>query len=507
MMVSFEQFLCESTFSKESWETNRHNYAHDVIVDLLAGKKIKLTLEGPKDNKVPITVDGRNYVTIDDFDKQTIEKISKAPKSFSHHDFNDAFKRKIDGKTSKNIWSFLEKSVYSKSTKGADTNGEELAVCVCVDALTHGIKDLDNFDFSDYECSNMITDVVNARYVELAKQTLTNPDWRSAVIKTAKHIVKTFPMIGSYYCQYHTAVYDSLRKNAVNALKRSSYKGLTEDKWNPADVIYTKKPTIQVPKTLIIADYNNWFNQQDFIAISLKKSDKDALHGSVSLGNIIKNQKLISTPKGGNDVLELADIDLSGALKSYSTVNQALPDIKKALQVLSSSPIAKLISIGGAKKGITDKFFDFVKRGSATKQELDQYTKETKFAAESFLKSTPQTLNFLASISKLGITKVIDLIQTIYLIAASSANFSSKYYKASADYCKPIIQGSTHVVVNDILIPIDGTAKVIFNVNVNGNNFKLDARSKSSKTQFMIIHNSVSKSNYQPIKNFINDFK
>lgn len=513
-MVSFEQFLSESTFGPDSW--GKHQYAPDVLKDLLTGKKLKLTIKD-KGTK-PITVNGNGYVTIDDFDKQAIEKIAKNPKSYTYTDFNNAFKSTIDHsvkRSEKSIWQNLEKTVYSKSTKADDTNSEEMAVCVCIDALTHGVKDPNDFDFTEYQCSDKITSLVNPKIIDLAKQRLNDPGWRNAVIKTANHIIKAFHNIGEYYCQYQTDWYKKIRTNATKALRNSSYQGLAPDKWNPADVIYTKKPNIDIPKTLIIADYNNWFNQlvenKEIVPISLKKSDSGAQHGSVSLGNIVKNWKLVVGDKHSKDILNLADVDISSADKSYTNINQALPDIKKDLKILSTSPLASVIKIGGEKGGVNSKFFEWIKQGKPIdKQALDDYnsTLKSKIVVDTFLQSVPQPLNFLASISKLGIEKVQDIIQTIYLIAGSNATFSSSYYKASADYCKKITQGSTNTVkLTSIAICVDGTSRVTLLCNVDGNNYKFVIRGKGGKPQFLINHEDLKSVNYQPIKNFTNDFK
>lgn len=456
-MKTFEQFcLMEAAkvtgnFDPGDWPKHNNKYSLAVINDLLDGKQV-------------VRADGKDPLTIDDFDKQKLIDIKDHIDTASNKDFNIAYKHQSDSKV---IWSKILKRPYSKSNAAEKVPGGEAAVLVYVDMIAnnHDVNDLASYKPSKRFHSD-------PKYIKDAVDVLsTDKSWQRSALATARHILEKLPQLKSYHIYYRDKDYDGIR---ALANKLGQFEG-RYDRWNPADVFFAKNGAVPIkaPYNENIVDLNNYIGaQEDIIGISLKKGDNDAMHGSVGLGTMLKKLP-----------------QLKVAMKKYKTVSDSFATMYEQLKALQKSPIANLIKCTGADSEVFKKI-------------VNHDTSDVKLKNGTLINSVPNVLQFVVSGSS---DKDIfnDAIQLCYLWAASRTPTSCSHYKASASGCKLVdMKTSIDFKLDEIIIPLNGNSRVQFNVTVDGNQWSLIARAKQEAAfpQFVIEHGRARAAGAIPIK-------
>ena len=445
--------LTEGAFKTVDYPKHDFKYAKAVIDDLFAGKKLPLG----KSNQ---TVD------INDFDKDALKRIRDDVTNSTLNDFNNAYQGSL-----RSIWSKIEKSPYSKSHANEDITGGELAVLVYIDALTSN-QDVD--DIAKYTpTKRMFTD--SKLLDNVVTLVSTNRSWQKSALATAKAIISKIPQAKTYELHYRDKWYNYLRELGN---KLGGFDGRL-DRWNPSDCFLIKKGTMPPSADNIenIVAYNTYIGKgEDVIGISLKKSDQKAMHGSVSVGTMIKNLK-----------------QLNMVMSKYKDVKSTFPVVHKQLKQLQSSKIADLLYCSGINSDIHRRI----------NGENDQ--EDIKLKNGTFVNSIPNVLQFLIACSN-DKDLFIDTVNMCYLWAASRAPTSCSFWKASENGCKFVdVHTAVDFKLNKVVIPLDGSSRVTFNITVDGNDWSLVARAKqeSGFPQFVIEHKQLKNASIKPIKQVV----
>lgn len=443
--------LTEGAFKAEDWSKHDFKYSKAVIDDLLAGKVLALG-------------NSSQTISIDDFDREQLIKIRTNIDSTSRDDFNKAYRGSLS-----TIWSKIEKKSYSGSRVNEDVTGSELAVLVYIDAITsnQNIDDIANYKPTkrmqcDPKLINNVVDLITR-----------DKSWQHSCLNTAKAIISKIPQAKTYQLHYRDKVYNTIRETGA---RLGGFNGRL-DRWNPADVMLIKKGAfpIDAQYTGNIVDYNNYIGKcEDVIGISLKKSDKSAMHGSVSLGTMLGELK-----------------QLNVAVKKYKDVKSTFPVVHKQLKKLQTSNIADLIYCTGVNSEVYKHIV------------ADDDNEDVKLKNGTFVNSVPNVLEFLIAS---GSNKDVfaDICNMCYLWAASRAPKSCNYYKASENGCSLIdIHTAVDFKVNKVVIPLDGSSRVTFDITVDGNRWSMVARAKQERgfPQFIIEHGQLKTTKLQAIKN------
>ena len=445
-------------FERGDWSKDRdgisNKYPTLVIRDLFDNNSVKLD---------PKFASLAKSVSIDDFDKNALTKIRNNVRGSTVDDFNAAYKGKINA-----LWTKLDKLPYSHSKATENVIGSELGVLVYIDAIT---SNQDPNDLTSYIptnrlfCDSKLLDDVNALQSR-------DSSWRQSCIKTAKAIIAKLPQVKHYEMHYRDKVYNGIRKLGAQLGGLGNH----FDRWNPGDVVFVKKGAYPIKSqyTGNIVDYNNYIGKcEDIIMVSLKKEDDGALHGAVSLKTMLSNLP-----------------QLSVAVDKYNSVQATFPVIHKQLKKLQNSNISSLLYCTGVNSEIH----------KLINAEDDKNPAKVKNGT--FINSIPNVLAFLVAAS--GDKEVFkDICNMCYLWAASRTPQSCNYYKASANGCKLIdMNTSIEFKLDKVIIPLDGSARVTFNLLVDKQPWSMIARAKQEQgmPQFMLNTGNRSLSGARPIK-------
>lgn len=353
---------------------------------------------------------------------------------------------------------FVKTGLLSLKTSGSNkTELQEVAVLLYLD---NDLKRLDNYVPS----KNL--NVKNPRVVE---DTLTflrnNKDWDESTSSCAFLIAKQFPKYKQYELHRGSDLFNEIKR------KGSKLSGINADKWNPSDIFLIKNSS-NVLKMINdidnIMDYNNYISQfDDVIGISLKKGEREALHGSISLDNVIKTSAL-------GQKLNIND--------DFDIIKE---NLKLQLNQIKSSPMADLVFLSKTvSKNINDN--------------IDNLNP----SSSNFKKSLPLGIEFLTRICN-NIDKTNETIKYAYLTAVSKHPLSCSYYKADDGHIKLFNnKNNFDFKLEKIIIPLNGDTNVIFLLSINNEPIKLQLRSKGSKPQFMVIKTNLPKVNIENIRNF-----
>lgn len=442
--------LTQGTFKSEDYDKHQFKYSKAVIDDLLAGKKLRL---GKSDQTV----------SIDDFDHQKLIDIRKDIENTTRQQFNDAYHGKLT-----TIWSKIAKKPYSGSHANEDITGSELAVLVYIDAIIskQDVNDITNYKPTDrLHCDPKLIDNV----VMIIS---TDKSWQRSCLATAKAIISKIPQAKTYQLHYRDKVYNTIRELG-NRL--GGFKG-KYDRWNPADAMLVKKGAFPINNeyTSNIVDFNNYIGKcEDVIGISLKKSDKEAMQGSVSLGTILG---------------ELPQLKV--AVTKYKDVKSTFPVVHNQLKKLQNSKIADLIYCSGVGSDVHKRIV------------ADNNADDIKLRNGTFVNSIPNVLEFLIAACD-DKDVFIDICNMCYLWAASRTPKSCNFYKASESGCKFVdVHTAVDFKLNKIVIPLDGSSRITFDITVDGNYWSMIARAKQERgfPQFVIEHKQLKTTALKPIR-------
>ena len=247
---------------------------------------------------------------------------------------------------------------------------------------------------------------------------------------------------------------------------------LNPDKWNPSDIFLIKNSS-DVVKHLDsidnINDYNTYFSEfKDIIGISLKKSDKEALHGAIAL----------------ESVMSLKDSNHK-KLKIVDNMVEIKTNLKTQLKELRESQLSDLIFISKFQsKNINDN--------------IDSLTP----SSANFKKSLPLGIAFLTQNCN-DVKSFLDLIKLAYLTASSKHPLSCVHFKADDEHISKIVnEEDFNFKFEKIIIPLNGDTNIIFAININNEPIKLQLRSKGSRPQFIIVKTDATKGEFKNIKEF-----
>lgn len=448
-MLNFNQFtiLNESKFNTNDYPKYGGKYPSRVIQALLDGKPVKLH-------------DSDETITIDDFDKHSLEKILDDVEHTTYEDFNNAFNGKIRA-----IWSKIEKTPFrdNKKTGGDSTAASEAAVIVALDLYAHN-KTID--DLSDYQKSNSVH--VSDKDVAKAVNLLTSDKkWRKSINGIVHNIVKSITHdISKYEFHYGDDLYHAIIRTGATL---AGFDVTTRDRWNPADIFLVKKGVTSIPsyaKTNIVA-FNEWVGKcDDVIGISIKKGDVAAQHGSIGVGRAVD---------AINKLDDLPNLDAS--VDNFKTVKASLPTIRKQLQTIKQSAVSKYFYVTGTDSQLY----------KALVGETDDHG---QLKNNTFQSAIPMALQFFVSASKTP-KQFEDVIKMCYLYAASRTPTSCNFWKVGQEHAVFVDQKTAvDFKVLKVIVPLNGNSTILIECNVNGNRWFITCRSRRENTKplFSIEH-------------------
>lgn len=448
-MLNFNQFLIlnERAFSTNDYPKYGGKYPSRVIQALLDGKPVKLH-------------DGDKSITIDDFDKKALENILDNVEHTTYADFNNAFNGNIRA-----IWSKIEKTPFrdNKKSGGDSTAASEAAVIVALDLYQHN-KTID--DLGDYQKSKSVH--VSDKDIAKAVNLLTNDkQWRKSVNGIVRNIVKVIGHeLSKYEFHYGDDLYHAIIRTGSTL---AGFDVTTRDRWNPSDIFLVKKGITSIPsdaKTNIVT-FNEWVGKcDDVIGISIKKGDVAAQHGSIGVGRAVD---------AINKIEDLPNLD--AAVENFKTVKASLPTIRKQLQTIKQSKVAKYFYVTGTQSQLY-------------KALVGEAEDHGEIKNSTFQSAIPMTLQFFVSASKTP-SQFEDVIKMCYLYAASRTPTSCNFWKVGQEHAVFVDQKTAvDFKVNKVIVPLNGNSTILIECNVNGNRWFVTSRSRRENTKplFSIEH-------------------
>ena len=398
-------------------DLSKHNfkYIREVLQDIKSGTKIK--------------VDGKMVLLPDNIDIKEIEKLIKAGKE-------QPLDKYIRSQNTL-LWTKVDKSKYSKikSTGGSDkTSLQEVGFLLALDSLVNSKKTL---DLATYLPSKKLK--TKASYKDVVNFLAENDDWYKASIDGAEKVAGNFKQLTSYEFHHDTTEFNKIRKLGKKLSGLSN-----EDKWNPADVYLIKR--LNLPTDNII-EYNEYiFSDGDVIGISLKKSEKEALHGAVAL-NVIS--EMFKGPKYSAKFTELDD--------------KCQANITKNVKALKKSKIPVFIHADDAR--------------------LSHTIPAIKPESKNYFKSVPVALEFLAD----NTDKIEEIAKAAILSAMSISPLSCAHWKLQGGDLSIMPSGQQLVEIIRLRIKLNGDTDTLIDFKFNKKQMKLQLRSKGSLPQFIIV--------------------
>lgn len=336
--------------------------------------------------------------------------------------------------------------VKEGSTKGS-ADLQEIGVIIALDCL---INQIDIQDYEKFKNKNVYVNN-NEQIINSINFLINNKNWSTQCFKSAELIFKNVKNIKNYEFHQSSKLFNEIRKVG------KELSGLKEDKWNPSDIYLVSKHGFKSPSSFKnIIDYNNYISSDtDFIGISLK--GEKALHGSFALSNIKK-------------MLKLNFDDSYWNIKDYTLDNKQKEKILHAFKLLKSHKFSKIYVFNNKSNNLRDCINNF------------------NIKSDVWGKSYPQVLQMLASLKQDD-----DLHKLAYLAYCGASSILPQ--ACNHNKCTPSkfyrVENGLDISKFDLIrcrIPLNGDMGIIFDVCVNGKIQKLQARSKGSASQFMIIN-------------------
>lgn len=431
----------ERAFNKIDWPKHNNRYGAAVIDDLLSGKNV-VCVPGSRTHVTSITKS--------DFDVDQLKAIRSDLANKTVDDFNHAYKDP-DAK----IWTKIEKTPYSGKRGNERSDSAEVGVAIVVD----GIFSYGKFDPATYKPSKRLivgsTKAINDALI------LINSDksWADSVIASGQTIAKHFATKKNFEIHHKSDLYNSLRRIG------SRLSGLSADKWNPGDIMLIK-PNLDIPAEVKqnIVDYNQFIGSgENVVFISLKKGDKQAQHGSYGLQKLLNRQ-------GFNDVL-----------KHYSNNPATIETITSQLKKLQIMPIANYLYCYGTSGDVYQAIV-------GDKPLPD----DVKFDSATFGTAIVNGLQLMIS-AGVDREKFVDVISGAYLTASSRDPLSCNHYKVSGSHFEFVDKHNASTIdVDRILIPLNGTSRIIIKLVVDDKPAVMVIRSKEEGNlpQFIVVKDS-----------------
>lgn len=342
---------------------------------------------------------------------------------------------------------------FSKTSGASDkTTLQEVGFLVALDML------LDNKDkLEEYVPSKRMN--VVAKIEDVIAFLDLNPDWFKSSVDGAKVCIERFgkSTLMNYSFHHDTNMFNDIRKTGKKLSKLSNL-----DKWNPSDVYLIKNSlNISLTKYKDIIEYNQFIHgNDDIIGISLKKSQKEALHGAISL-NVVAKQYNIS----------------NFSVKYNSKNSRFMSDMEKMLKEIKKSKFSNKIFVHSPTGKI--------------KTDLESL----KIESTNYYKSVPVALEFL---SKIG-NNLENAIKYAIIHAMSMSPLSCGHYKIEGSKFSVVPEKFT-LTIDRIRIKLNGNTDTIFDFTFNNKKMKLQLRSKGSLPQFIVIKTSDSATDIINIK-------
>lgn len=433
-MLSFKQFILveESKFGPKDWSKHDNKYSLAVIDDLLAGKDVDV--HSGSVSKIGETV------TLDDFDREKLIKIRhQLVNIYGPQPTVDDFNAAVTNPNIKaKLWSNLAKVKYNglsgtQKAKVSDDTGE-IGFMLAVDMLIQHNKFV-NFD--QYKPSNLVhcaSEEDLQKAIDQLKQLSSNDNWIKSNRGSASLICKKYPEIlqGKYEMHHKTNLYNKIRKIGAKLSK------IAEDKWNPADMIFVRKGvTLDISKTDNIAEYNDYIgDMKNFIPVSLKK-DAVAIQGAIAASTYL-------------DQLGLKP------LTHLNGTQAALKAIKKYLgKVADNGKLKTIVKINPVDETFVEYLND------------EEKARTFKPNSGTFSDALPPAIEFMLNAAQGSQDTFENIIQGAYIASTSRTPLSCNHWKAMGTSLKFMnCRSSVGFRLDEVLIPMNGTSRVYFNISV-----------------------------------------
>lgn len=280
---------------------------------------------------------------------------------------------------------------------------------------------------------------------------------------------KDTKMKEKYEIYHKSKVFNFIKETAVNILKEVDIK-CKSDKWNPADIFIIKKD-FEVKALNDINEYNKQFyNFNNILGISLKKSEDGALHGSAGLTSVMPLIELKS--KG---------IRTEIGVGNYENKNdkEFLKEYIKDIQRLQKNCKKVVCYIDKSKNSLED-------------------TMNSLTTNKGWKKCYMDLLDFLLKYS----LSLDSAVTYLYNFANSTVDFSAPHYKVMSDQFEKIEPKMKKVEVVGIHIPLSKVRFIWLELNVEGEKKWMKGRPKNTdaKPQFMIDNAGMKTGKYKIVE-------
>lgn len=322
-----------------------------------------------------------------------------------------------------------------KDSNSDKTTLQEVGFLVALDMLLQGVKRID-----DYKPSKRMH--VKAEISDVIQFLKENPDWMKSSIDGAKQIYSKFGATALRQHQFHhdSSTFNKIRKTG------KELSGLSNaDKWNPSDVYLIKN---YQPDTTNIVAFNDYIDNE-LIGISLKKGEKEALHGSVAANVILKKFKL------GSLSIKFKENDENFQKSVYNY----LKEIQK------------------------NKFKEFYVH--APSNSIFESLKQMEINSVNFWKSMPTGIEFFSKVQNIE-----DVLKYGIMTAMSISPESCPHWKLEGGKLSKMPSGKHNIEIIRIRLKLNGSTDSVIDFKFNGTQMKCQLRSKSSLPQFIIIKTS-----------------
>ena len=357
--------------------------------------------------------------------------------------------------------------VYVKAEKTNDGNKtalQECAVLLCLDIFVSG--NYPTIDLiSSYENSGKLE--VSEKIENIIKFLLDEKSWREASIVASEQIFNKFK---KYNLKKYTFHRGSKLFTQIKSIG-SKLAGISADKWNPSDIFLISNEVKAFSKNDFnhIMEFNRFIaedlqNSKPIIGISLKKSDKLALHGAASVSTILT--LLNSTSK-----IKSAPSNPSGQLSKTGILTAS-----GYLQKLKNNPLVYI-------------------HGKHEDRSFNDLLSNLRFGSVNFNKSFFNALEFLTIINDANFE---NNLKYGILLAMSITAVSCSHYKASGSSIS-IVKTQSHIEyfnsikINRVRIKLNGENDTIIDYSIGGINKKAQIRSKNPTVpQVMLVSSNES---------------
>lgn len=276
-------------------------------------------------------------------------------------------------------------------------------------------------------------------------------------------------MKGNYEIYHKSEAFSFIKKTAIDILKEVDIK-CKPDKWNPADIFIIKKG-FGVKVENDINEYNKQFyNFENIIGISLKKSENGALHGSAGLSTI---EQLIDAKS--KNFSKCAGVGNYGNKDGEEFLKEYIKDIQRLQQ--------------NCKKVVC--YID------KSKNSLEDTMVSLK-TDKGWKKCYMDLLDFLLKYS----LSLDSAVTYLYNFANSTVDFSAPHYKVMGNNTIKVEPRMKNVKVVGIHIPLSDVRFIWLELDVEGEEKWLKGRPKNTgaKPQFMIDNQGMKTGNYKIVE-------